>query len=103
MNDEDVVQSMLDLDNYLAPAAEDLRRRLNKVVAHWRLNGEAVLTLLARLSAGYIVQLQKAYDKAGAQDIVEEHFQTILSAYLTSYDMERVNGEIEKMKNKELN
>ena len=75
MNDEDVVQSMLDMDKYLAPAAEDLRRMLNEVVAHWGLNGEAVLSLLARLSAGYIHQLQRAYDQQGADVVVEEDFQ----------------------------
>lgn len=84
-------------------AADLLRQKLNDLIARYQLSGAAVIHILARLSAGYIHQLQQVYNQQGANVVVEEDFQNILTAYLTSLDMGDVAGEIEKMKKKELN
>jgi hypothetical protein len=84
-------------------AADLLRQKLNDLIARYQLSGAAALHMLARISAGCIHQLQQAYDQQGADVVVEEDFQQMLTAYLTSLDMSDVAGEMEKMKNKELN
>lgn len=103
MDEEQLIRQLLQQERHLAPAAEKMRTCLNDVIDRYQLNGTQVLTILARLSAAYIHQLQKAFDAAGANELVEETFQSLLTAYLTSYDMARVNKEIEKMKKEELN
>lgn len=84
-------------------AADLLRQKLNDLIARYQLSGAAVIHILARLSAGYIHQLQQVYNQQGANVVVEEDFQNILTAYLTSLDMGDVAGEIEKMKKEKLN
>ena len=84
-------------------AADLLRQKLNDLIARYQLSGAAVIHILARLSAGYIHQLQQVYNQQGANVVVEEDFQNILTAYLTSLDMGDVAGEIEKMKKERLN
>ena len=91
MNDEQLIQELLQQERNVAPAAEEMRTRLNDVIERHQLNGTQVLSILACLSAAYIHQLQKAFDAAGANELVEETFQTLLTAYLTSIDMEEVN------------
>ena len=91
MNDEQLIQELLQQERNVAPAAEEMRTRLNDVIERHQLNGTQVLSILARLSAAYIHQLQKAFDAAGANELVEETFQSLLTAYLTSIDMEDVN------------
>ena len=84
-------------------AAEDLRLALNSIIGKYNLHASRVISLLARLSAGYIYLTQKLYDDAGADEVVEEDFQNMLTAHLTDLDMSDVDKELEKMKREELN
>ena len=84
-------------------AAEQLRMKLNALIATHRLSGAAALHLLARLSAGYIHQLQRVLDQQGADIVVEEDFQQMLTAYLTSLDMSDVAGEMETIQRVKFN
>ena len=84
-------------------AAELLRHKLNDLIARYQLSGAAAIQMLARLSAGYIHQLQQAYNQQGADVVVEEDFQQMLTAYLTSLDMSDVQSEIEKIRKQNLN
>jgi hypothetical protein len=86
-----------------APAAEDLRQALNGIIERYKLHPSVVISLLARLSAGYIHLTQKAYNKICDDEVVEEDFQNFLTAHLTDLDMSDLDKEIEKMKNKGLN
>jgi hypothetical protein len=90
---EDIVDEIMAQHKRLAPAAEELRKKLNGVVAEYELGSENVIMILARLCAGYIHQTQKMLDKAGyeAPDIMKESFLDMLTAYLTSYDMSEIN------------
>lgn len=90
---EDIVDEIMAQHKRLAPAAEELRKKLNGVVAEYELGSENVIMILARLCAGYIHQTQKMLDKAGyeAPDIMKESFLDMLTAYLTSYDMAEIN------------
>lgn len=85
------------------PAAEDLRVALNDIIARYQLHPAVVLSLLARLSAGYIHLAQKVYNQTHDDVVVEEDFQNMLVAHLTSLDMNDVANEMEKMKREELN
>lgn len=103
MDEEQLIRQLLQQERYLAPAAEKMRTCLNDVIDRHQLNGTDVLSILARLTAAYIHQLQKVFDAAGADELVEETFQSILTAYLTNLDMNDVAGEVEKMKKQNLN
>ena len=85
-----------ELNTLLRVASEELRQRLNEVIANHQMRGETVLAMLARISAGYIHQMQRSYDQAGAEAVVEENFQTMLKAFLTDMDMNEVKEEKEK-------
>ena len=88
------------------PATKPFLRILSSgcdLIARYQLSGAAALHMLARLSAGYIHQLQQAYNQQGADVVVEEDFQQMLTAYLTSLDMSDVAGEMERMRNMNLN
>ena len=99
----EVLEQIREKEKRLTPAAEELRQRLNEVIAHYQLDGDSVIDMLARISAGYIIKLQQAYNKADYYEVVEERFQDILNIYLTSFDMEQVNKEVEKIRREELN
>ena len=100
---EAVVQELLEREKDYGPATEDLRLCLNNIIKERNLDAFSVMTILARLSAGYVHQMQMLYDDMGATEVVEETFQHIFTTFLTSYDMERVAKEVKKMKNEELN
>ena len=91
------------LNTLLQVASEELRQRLNEIIARHQMSGDAVLAMLAQISAGYIHQMQCAYDQAGADEIVEETFQKMLTAFLTDFDMSDVSNEIDKIKREQLN
>lgn len=97
------LQDMLWQEAEVQAACEDLRVALNKIIELRQLKAEDVLATLARISAGYIHQMQRRYDNADLNDVVEERFQQELQAFLTDLDMRDVNKEIAKMKNEELN
>jgi len=92
-----------ELNALLKVASEELRQRLNEVIASHQMSGEAVLAMLAHISAGYIHQMQRIYDHAGAEVVVEEHFQNMLTAFLTDFDMSDVKTEMDKIKREQLN
>lgn len=85
------------------PAAEDLRVALNDIIARYQLHPAVVLSLLARLSAGYIHLAQKVYNQTHDDVVVEEDFQNMLVAHLTSLDMSDVKREMEKIEKQVLN
>ena len=91
------------LNMLLKVASEELRQRLNEIIATHQMSGDAVLAMLAQISAGYIHQMQRAYDQAGADEIVEETFQNMLTAFLTDFDMSDVSNEIDKIKREQVN
>ena len=84
-------------------AAEDLRQALNGIIGRYKLHPSVVISLLARISAGYIHLTQKVYDKRNADEVVEEDFQNFLTATLTDLDMSDVSAELEKMQKENLN
>lgn len=100
----DLSPLILDMLNHdSGNAAEDLRQALNGVIAKYKLHPSVVISLLSRLSAGYIHLTQKYYNEIDADVVVEEDFQNMLIANLTSLDMSDVDKELEKMKREELN
>ena len=100
---EAVIQELLEREKDYGPATEELRHCLNHIIKERNLDAFTAMTILARLSAGYVHQMQMLYDDMGATEVVEETFQHIFTTFLTNYDMERVAKEVKKMKNEELN
>ena len=100
---ETTIDDLMKEERDTSVAAELLRQKLNDLIARYQLSGAAVIHMLARLSAGYIHQLQQAYNQQAADVVVEEDFQQMLTAYLTSLDMSDVAGEMEKIKKQNIN
>ena len=106
MNKVELTPLMLDLAKHVKEegnAAEDLRQALNGIIGRYKLHPSVVISLLARLSAGYIHLTQKVYNKINADEVVEEDFQNFLTATLTDLDMSDVSAELEKMQKENLN
>ena len=106
MNEVELSPLMIDLAKHVkeeGDAAEDLRQALNGIIGRYKLHPSVVISLLARLSAGYIHLTQHHYNKLGADEVVEEDFQNFLTTTLTDLDMSDVSAELEKMKNENLN
>ena len=102
MNEVELSPLMIDLAKHVkeeGDAAEDLRQALNGIIGRYKLHPSVVISLLARISAGYIHLTQKVYDKRNADEVVAEDFQNFLTASLTSIDMEQVSRELEKNEN----
>lgn len=100
---EAVIQELLEREKDYGPATEELRLSLNNIIKERNLDAFSAMTVLARLSAGYVHQMQMLYDDMGANELVEETYQHIFTTFLTSYDMERVAKEVGEMKREELN
>ena len=106
MNEVELSPLMIDLAKHVkeeGDAAEDLRQALNGIIGRYKLHPSVVISLLARLSAGYIHLTQKVYNKINADEVVEEDFQNFLTAKLTDLDMSDVSAELEKMQKENLN
>ena len=106
MNEVELSPLMLDLGKHVkeeGDALEDLRQALNGIIGRYKLHPSVVISLLARISAGYIHLTQKVYDKRNADEVVAEDFQNFLTASLTSYDMDEVSAELEKRQKENLN
>ena len=104
MNDEKIdTEKMLRDEQPLSMAVDELRVKLNAIIAARQLQPMDVLILLSRVSAGYIHLTQKMYNQTHDDVVVEEDFQNMLVAHLTSLDMSDVETEMEKMKRQELN
>ena len=84
-------------------AAEQMRMKMNAIIAKHNLTGMEVVHILARITSGYIHHLQRAYAEQGIDADIEGDFQQMLTAYLTSLDMNDVACEVEKMKGNDLN
>ena len=100
---EQVLQDLLNQQDTIDPAAEELRRSLNGIIASRQLTAQTVLAVLSRISAGYVHQMQKQFDAAGSKDVVEEVYHNMFQAYLTSFDMSDVGDELRKSTNLEAN
>lgn len=98
-----VIKDLTDHWQGTEPAAEDLRVALNDIIGRYKLHPAVVLSLLARLSAGYVHLAQKVYNQTHDDVVVEEDFQNMLLAHLTSLDMSDVKREMEKIEKQVLN
>ena len=104
MNDEKIdTEKMLRDEQLLSMAVDELRVKLNAIIARYQLHPSVVLSLLARFTAGYIHLTQKMYNQTHDDVVVEEDSQNMLVAHLTSLDMSDVETEMEKMKKEKLN
>ena len=63
MNDEKIdTEKMLRDEQLLSMAVDELRVKLNAIIARYQLHPSVVLSLLARFTAGYIHLTQKMYN-----------------------------------------
>ena len=92
------LDQLVDIELQGKDAAEDLRQALNAAVQKYQLSPEAVLYMFARLSAGYIHQMQSVSVNAAARDAVEDTFHEVLDFYLATYDkVDLMNEQKKKM------
>ena len=85
-------------EQQLNAAVEDLRTKLNAVIAARQLKPIDVLILLSRVSAGYIHQLEKAKPTNMSVDEIEERFHFMVESQLADLDLYEIGKEMNKMK-----
>lgn len=86
--------------------AEELRSVLSHELKTNHIEAVDVLGATARISALVINQIQRLFNEHGGDLYfidVEQEFQDMLTAYLTSYDMDDVAAEMEMMRNEDAN
>jgi hypothetical protein len=94
-NSDEVMQQILNEQEFIAPAAEEMRQHLNEVVSAHNLTGTQVLLLMSRLSAAYIHSLKKFFNDEEAKAAVEDFFCESLQAHLTLSDFNDAQRNVE--------
>ena len=90
-----------ELENEGRKASEELRAAMNKAIARYDLSPDAVLCILARLSAAYIHTIQKA-SPSTLRDAVEDSFHNMLEAYILANDTKDLGEEMARLKRMKL-
>ena len=93
-------------EEVIVRVAEELRSVLINELKTNNLEAVEALGATARISALVIHQIQDLFNKhSGDQTFIdiEQEFQGMLTAYLTSYDMSDVAAEMEIIKNEDVN
>ena len=103
MNDEKIdTEKMLRDEQLLSMAVDELRVKLNAIIAARQLQPMDVLILLSRVSAGYIHQLEKAKPTNMSVDEIEERFHFMVESQLAGLDLYEIGKEMKRM-NTEVN
>lgn len=103
MNDEKIdTEKMLRDEQLLSMAVDELRVKLNAIIAARQLKPMDVLILLSRVSAGYIHQLEKAKPTNMSVDEIEERFHFMVESQLADLDLYEIGKEMKRM-NTEVN
>ncbi len=95
-------EKLIHEEQQLNAAVEDLRTKLNAVIAARQLKPMDVLILLSRVSAGYIHQLEKAKPTNMSVDEIEDRFHFMVESQLADLDLYEIGKEMNKM-NTEVN
>ncbi|MBR2113435.1 MAG: hypothetical protein IJ929_02045 [Prevotella sp.] len=104
-NDKEIKELLHELallEQFTGTGAEEMKDKLNEIIQKYSLNPVAVLTILARLAAGYIhiVQEHSAPEK---HDEIEDKFHFMLESYLADLDLVKVSKTMEKIKRMDAN
>ena len=103
MNDEKIdTEKMLRDEQLLSMAVDELRVKLNAIIAARQLKPMDVLILLSRVSAGYLHQLEKAKPTNISVDESEERFHFMVESQLADLDLYEIGKEMKRM-NTEVN
>ena len=98
MNDEKIdTEKMLRDEQLLSMAVDELRVKLNAIIAARQLKPMDVLILLSRVSAGYIHQLEKAKPTNMSVDEIEERFHFMVESQLAELDLYEIGKEMKRM------
>lgn len=84
---EALLQEIVTKANEIDPATEAVSKTLNEVVAQYKLSGQSLLKLMARLSAESIHRVQYDLCTPETRDKVEEFFQDYLAGRLGLHEL----------------
>ncbi len=99
-NNTDATQQFSEL---LDEASEELRKSLNKIIADKQLPPQLVLSMLARVAAGYTHQYQRTLTDPQAKEHVEDVFVENYNLCLYDFDIHDVNDAMEQMEKEKAN
>ena len=85
------------------PASEELAQCLNAIIKERKLKGTEVLTVLARITAGYIQRMKREYHTPEQRDKVEDYFDTALQTYITCSDINDMYRRLAEMQRENTN
>ncbi len=93
----------LQFSELLNEATEEMLKSMNKIIADKQLPPQLVLSMLARIAAGYTHQYQRTLTDPQAKDSVEDVFIENYNLCLYDYDMHDINDVMEEMNKEHLN
>ena len=83
---EALLQEIVTEANVIDPATEAVSKTMNEVIAKYKLSGQSLLKLMARLSAESIHRVQYDLCTPKTRDKAEEYFQDYLAGRLGLYE-----------------
>ncbi len=98
-NTDDILQDSQLFDE----ASEKFRQCLNKVISDMHLPPQVVLSLLARISAGFTHQFQRTVSDPHVKDSIEDSFMENYNLFLYDFDQHDVDDVIGKINKKGMN
>ena len=102
-NPENVLKDLERNQQAVNPATNELRLKLNEIIAKYHINPAVTPSVLGKLSAGYVHQMQQLYNDPSWKDIAEDMYQNAFKAYLAYFDAYEIRQEAERMRQKEMN
>lgn len=96
--EHELAQYLYEQESIIAPAADELREKVNEVIQSYKLSSQDVISMLARLSSAYVHLLKLQYSEPDTKDAVEYLYDKMYEFYLANYDAQDVNNEIENRK-----
>jgi hypothetical protein len=77
-------------------AVEELRQALNSIIGRYKLHPSLVISMLARLTAGYINLTQAFYNKKNDAEVVEADYLNMLTANLLDHTIDECKKALEE-------
>ena len=103
LNPDDFLKEILSEKDSIDPATEEIRVYLNKVIAKYELKTQAVIAVLAQISAGYVHSIKRDMPTPKTKDTIEDLYQHTYETFLAFFEFNDVLSEVEKEERRNLN
>ena len=100
MNDkftpEDALKAILQQKDSIDVASNELSEKLSEVIAKYQLDPQAVMAVLAQMSAGFVHQLQREMLTPNSKETIENIYQHAFHTFLALSDIYDVENMVKR-------